>query len=185
MTSRHDGEFAGYMAARLPALRRLAFLLCQDWHRADDLAQAAAIKAYTHWARAARAAVQAVIDAPVAPPAIELDWPSAAASISASALLEGDEPTVADRASRLVQLLERAVPGQSPVHTKRTGDRPAHRALAGSGEEPSCDGSPEADWAGADGGAAVGPFRVVRPLPGGHGSPRVARAAAEGGQFHA
>jgi RNA polymerase sigma-70 factor (sigma-E family) len=55
MTSRHDGEFADYMTARLPALRRLAFLLCQDWHRADDLAQAAAIKAYTHWARAARA----------------------------------------------------------------------------------------------------------------------------------
>jgi RNA polymerase sigma-70 factor (sigma-E family) len=55
MTSRHDGEFAEYMAARLPALRRLAFLLCQDWHRADDLAQAAAVKAYTHWAKAARA----------------------------------------------------------------------------------------------------------------------------------
>ena len=37
------------------ALRRLAFLLCQNWHQADDLAQAAAIKAYAHWARAARA----------------------------------------------------------------------------------------------------------------------------------
>jgi RNA polymerase sigma-70 factor (sigma-E family) len=55
MTSRHDGEFADYMTARLPALRRLAFLLCQDWHRADDIAQSAAITAYTHWARAARA----------------------------------------------------------------------------------------------------------------------------------
>ena len=55
MTSRSDGEFADYMAARLPALRRLAFLLCQEWYRADDLAQAAAIRAYTHWARAARA----------------------------------------------------------------------------------------------------------------------------------
>jgi RNA polymerase sigma-70 factor (sigma-E family) len=55
MTSRHDEEFAGYMTARLPALRRLAFLLSQDWHQADDLAQAAAIKAYTHWARAAGA----------------------------------------------------------------------------------------------------------------------------------
>jgi RNA polymerase sigma-70 factor (sigma-E family) len=55
MTSRHDEEFADYMAARLPALRRLAFLLCQDWHQADDLAQAAAIKAYTHWARVAGA----------------------------------------------------------------------------------------------------------------------------------
>jgi RNA polymerase sigma-70 factor (sigma-E family) len=50
-----DDEFADYLAARLPSLRRLAFLLCQDWHRADDLAQAAAIRAYTHWARARRA----------------------------------------------------------------------------------------------------------------------------------
>jgi len=55
MTSRNDGQFADYITARLPALRRLAFLLCQDWHRADDLAQAAAIKAYTHWVKAARA----------------------------------------------------------------------------------------------------------------------------------
>ena len=55
MTSRHDQEFADYIAARLQALRRLAFLLCQDWHRADDLAQATAIKTYTHWARAERA----------------------------------------------------------------------------------------------------------------------------------
>jgi len=55
MTSRHDEDFAEYMTARLPALRRLALVLCQDRHRADDLAQAAAIKAYTHWARAARA----------------------------------------------------------------------------------------------------------------------------------
>src|ERR1700761_9180700 len=55
MTSRNDGEFADYITARLPALRRLAFLLCQDRHRADDLAQAAAIRAYAHWAKAARA----------------------------------------------------------------------------------------------------------------------------------
>ena len=55
MTSPHDGEFADYIAARLEALRRLAFLLCQHWHHADNLAQAAAIKADTHWARAARA----------------------------------------------------------------------------------------------------------------------------------
>jgi hypothetical protein len=31
MTSRHDGEFADYMTARLPTLRRLGFLLSHDW----------------------------------------------------------------------------------------------------------------------------------------------------------
>jgi glycolate oxidase FAD binding subunit len=136
---------------------------------------------------AAAAAVQAIADSPLAPAAIELDWPRASAQLSVAALLEGDEPSVAGRAGRLVQLLERAVPGQSPVHTKRTGDLPAHRTLAegrkitdaatlpghaapaSSGAEPSYYGSPD-DGAGADAGAAGEAFRVLRPLAGGRGS---------------
>lgn len=55
MTSRRDAEFADFMSARLPSLRRLALLLCQDWHRADDLVQATLTKVYVHWARAAGA----------------------------------------------------------------------------------------------------------------------------------
>lgn len=34
-------------------LRRLAYLLCQDWPRADDLVQATITRLYTHWGRAA------------------------------------------------------------------------------------------------------------------------------------
>jgi RNA polymerase sigma-70 factor (sigma-E family) len=49
---RRDDEFAEYVGARLPSLRRFAYLLCQDWHRADDLVQAAITKLYLHWARA-------------------------------------------------------------------------------------------------------------------------------------
>jgi RNA polymerase sigma-70 factor (sigma-E family) len=55
VTSRRDTEFADFMLARMPSLRRLALLLCQDWHRADDLVQATLIKLYVHWARAAGA----------------------------------------------------------------------------------------------------------------------------------
>jgi RNA polymerase sigma-70 factor (sigma-E family) len=36
-------------------LRRLALLLAQDWHRADDLVQTVLMKLYMHWARAAGA----------------------------------------------------------------------------------------------------------------------------------
>jgi len=50
MTSPRDAEFADYVSARLPSFRRLAVLLCQDWHRADDLVQAA--KLYVHWPKA-------------------------------------------------------------------------------------------------------------------------------------
>jgi RNA polymerase sigma factor (sigma-70 family) len=33
-------------------LRRVAFLLCQDWQRADDLVQVAITRLYVHWGRA-------------------------------------------------------------------------------------------------------------------------------------
>jgi RNA polymerase sigma-70 factor (sigma-E family) len=55
VTQHRDEDFAGYIPARLPSLRRLAFLLCHDWHRADDLAQSAVIKVYLHWQKAASA----------------------------------------------------------------------------------------------------------------------------------
>jgi RNA polymerase sigma-70 factor (sigma-E family) len=55
VTSRRDTEFAAFMAARMPSLRRLALLLCQDWHRADDLVQITLTKLYVHWTKAAGA----------------------------------------------------------------------------------------------------------------------------------
>jgi RNA polymerase sigma-70 factor (sigma-E family) len=50
--SRRDDEFTEFVSARLPALRRIAYLLCQDWHRADDLVQVAITRLYVHWGRA-------------------------------------------------------------------------------------------------------------------------------------
>jgi hypothetical protein len=32
LRSRRDIEFAEFVAARMSALRRIAYLLCQDWH---------------------------------------------------------------------------------------------------------------------------------------------------------
>ena len=47
-----EDEFAEYAANALPRLRRIAFLLCQDWHRADDLTQSTLTRLYLHWRRA-------------------------------------------------------------------------------------------------------------------------------------
>lgn len=47
-----DAEFTEYVSARQAWLRRVAFLLCGDWHRADDLVQSAITKLYAHWHRA-------------------------------------------------------------------------------------------------------------------------------------
>lgn len=51
--ARRDHEFTVFAAARLPDLRRVAYLLCQDWHRADDLVQVAITRLYARWGRAA------------------------------------------------------------------------------------------------------------------------------------
>ena len=41
MDQRDEQEFAEFFVARRDAVRRSAYLLCGDWHRADDLAQTA------------------------------------------------------------------------------------------------------------------------------------------------
>jgi RNA polymerase sigma-70 factor (sigma-E family) len=48
MTDR-DGEFAAYFASRSGAMRGTAFLLCGDWHRAEDLVQTAFVKLFRAW----------------------------------------------------------------------------------------------------------------------------------------
>src|ERR1700710_1957637 len=50
-----DEEFTAYVAARARPLRRSAYLLCGDWHRAEDLTQSALTKAYLAWPRITRA----------------------------------------------------------------------------------------------------------------------------------
>ncbi len=46
-----DAEFDAYFRARRDAVRRTAYLLCGDWHRADDHAQAAFVALHRHWRR--------------------------------------------------------------------------------------------------------------------------------------
>ncbi|MCX4748699.1 SigE family RNA polymerase sigma factor [Kitasatospora sp. NBC_01287] len=50
-----DAEFTNFVAARAGWLRKVAYLLCGDWHRADDLVQETITKLYTSWGRVSRA----------------------------------------------------------------------------------------------------------------------------------
>ena len=52
MNDRDEG-FAAYFASRSGAMRGTAFLLCGDWHRAEDLVQTAFVKLYRAWHRIA------------------------------------------------------------------------------------------------------------------------------------
>jgi len=44
-----EQAFAEYFRARRDTVRRTAFLLCGDWHRADDHAQSAFVALHRHW----------------------------------------------------------------------------------------------------------------------------------------
>jgi RNA polymerase sigma-70 factor (sigma-E family) len=46
-----EQDFDAYFRARRDAVRRTAYLLCGDWHRADDHAQAAFVALHRHWRR--------------------------------------------------------------------------------------------------------------------------------------
>jgi RNA polymerase sigma-70 factor (sigma-E family) len=43
------------VTARLPASRRVAYLMCGDWHRADDLLSTALVRILQHWSRVSAA----------------------------------------------------------------------------------------------------------------------------------
>jgi RNA polymerase sigma-70 factor (sigma-E family) len=50
-----EREYVAYVSARLIGLRRTAYRLCGDWHRAQDLVQTALVLLYRHWRRASAA----------------------------------------------------------------------------------------------------------------------------------
>lgn len=52
MTS--EGEFVKFVEDMFPQLRRTAFLLCGDWHTAEDLAQTALVKMFLSWRKIKR-----------------------------------------------------------------------------------------------------------------------------------
>jgi DNA-directed RNA polymerase specialized sigma24 family protein len=52
--SDRDTAFAEYFAARSDAMRGTAYLLCGDFHRAEDLVQTSFTKLYLAWHRVSR-----------------------------------------------------------------------------------------------------------------------------------
>ena len=50
-----DEEFTAFAEAAAPRLRRSAYLMCRDWHLAQDLTQTALARMYASWSRVRRA----------------------------------------------------------------------------------------------------------------------------------
>jgi RNA polymerase sigma-70 factor (sigma-E family) len=49
-----EAAYREYVVARMDSLRRVAYLLCHDWHAADDLVGITIAKLYRQWGRAQR-----------------------------------------------------------------------------------------------------------------------------------
>ena len=49
-----DAAYTEFVRARRTHLRRIAYAICGDWHRADDLVQTALVKLYVAWPRVRR-----------------------------------------------------------------------------------------------------------------------------------
>lgn len=49
--SARDAAYTDFVASRQTHLRRIAYAICGDWHRADDLLQTALVKLYVAWPR--------------------------------------------------------------------------------------------------------------------------------------
>jgi RNA polymerase sigma-70 factor (sigma-E family) len=50
-----DDEYREFVQSRAAPLHRTAYLLCGDWHLADDLVQETLAKAFRHWRKIQRA----------------------------------------------------------------------------------------------------------------------------------
>lgn len=115
---RSEAEFVAFVAARRPHLRRIAYALCGDWHRAEDLVQTALAKLYVAWPRLHRAGaeeayarqiiVRANIDESRRP------WRREHAGADTPDLAGAESTAVEDR-SELVQALQRLSPMQRKV----------------------------------------------------------------------
>jgi RNA polymerase sigma-70 factor (sigma-E family) len=54
MDKSYEAQFAQLVAAKGGALRRTAYLMCGDWHLAEDLVQSVFVKVHLHWRRIRR-----------------------------------------------------------------------------------------------------------------------------------
>jgi RNA polymerase sigma-70 factor (sigma-E family) len=115
-----EADYEDFVGATAPALRRTAYLMCGDWHRAEDATQDALVKVYLRWSRlerggalrgyAHRAVTTAVIDQSRRPWRRErsTDAPPAAAATGDA----GDPTRGTDRRLAVVGALRQLAPRQ-------------------------------------------------------------------------
>ena len=104
MARRDEDEFLAFADASRSQLRRTAYLLCGDWHRAADITQEALIRVYVAWPRLERDhglrayARKAVVS-------VAIDQGRRRSSREVVGLVERPAPAVADPSATVVERL--------------------------------------------------------------------------------
>ena len=57
MRPSQEAEYREFVASNMASLRRFGYLVCGDWHRAEDAVQTVFVKLYTDWNKAQRRAI--------------------------------------------------------------------------------------------------------------------------------
>ena len=111
MARRDQTDFIAFAEASRPALRRTAYLMCGDWHRAADITQEALTRVYVAWPRLDQdRGLRAYARRAVVSVAVEQSRKRSSREIPASSFSDRptDDPTehVADRLFLLAALAE-------------------------------------------------------------------------------
>jgi RNA polymerase sigma-70 factor (sigma-E family) len=109
-----DDQYVAFAASALGELRRTAYLICGDWHRADDVAQEALIRIYSAWARierttglmpyARRTVIRLLVDPSRKP------WRREVTGIAAEPAATGDQTETVDNRILLLHALAQLPP---------------------------------------------------------------------------
>jgi RNA polymerase sigma-70 factor (sigma-E family) len=128
-----DEEFTEFYAARMRALRRVAFIVTRDWHAAEDVTQRSFVKVYRAWPRIRQDGLEAYVRRAVVNEA--LSWVSRRRDVVVDTVpdrtaVEVDPPLDLDAALATLPAQQRAVIALRFVDDRSVAETAAALGLA-------------------------------------------------------
>jgi len=154
--SRPEEEYREFVGSRAASLHRTAYLLCGDWHLANDLVQETFVAAFRHWRRVQRADNQNAYVRSILVNEFKRHW-QRYGGLPVRADADHPEvavPDVSDEVVNRADLLRALLPPPGPAagHRRpslpggdeRAGNRCGHAVQRGHREEPDRPGAERA-----------------------------------------
>ncbi len=120
---RDHREFTLFVVSCGASLRRTAYLLCGDWHTAEDLVQVALVKVYVAWPRVERGTAEAYARKTVVRVFLDTRRRRSASEMPTTSVMEGAAPEhLHEERMVLKQALAALPPGQRAAVVLRYWD---------------------------------------------------------------